>query len=78
MLADLIAADPNEAEAILSMLGHGKVWSTLEAKTFDQVKLSTLAFVLQGKAIEGEHVAAYIQSFSALASGGDDGPWIDL
>jgi len=50
----------------------------LEAKSVDQVKLATLAFILKGKLPEGEHLTAYIQSFENLVAASDDGPWIDL
>ena len=78
MLTDLIAAKTDEANAILSTQGHASIWPTLDAHTVDQVKLVTLAFLLKGQPASTDRVARYVESFESLASGGDDGPWIDL
>jgi hypothetical protein len=84
MLIDLVAAKPEDAEVILSNLGHASIWPTLEAKTVDQVKLASLAFILRTKPlipdVIGEYIKVigeYIKEFKPLASGGDEGPWID-
>jgi len=76
MLFDLIAATPEDAEAILSNVQHASIWPTLEAKTVDQVKLASLAFILRAKPLDSDAVVEYINEFKLLASGGDDGPWI--
>jgi len=78
MLIDLIAATAEEAEAIMSTPGHANVWPTLEARTVDQIKLASLAFILEGKPPENEAVTAYVKGFRKLANGGEEGPWIDL
>lgn len=78
MLIDLIAATAEEAQAIMSTPGHANVWPTLEAKTVDQVKLASLAFILKGKPPEDEPVIEYMKTFRNVASGGEEGPWIDL
>jgi len=78
MLIDLIAAKAEEAQAIMSAQGHANLWPTLEAKAVDQVKLASLAFILKGKPPEDEPVIEYMKTFQSLASGGDEGPWIDL
>jgi hypothetical protein len=77
MLIDLVAAKPEDAEVILSNLGHASIWPTLEAKTVDQVKLASLAFILGTKPLVPDAIGEYIKEFKALASGGDEGPWID-
>lgn len=78
MLTDLIAAQAEEALAILATQGHANVWATLEAKGVDQVKLASLALILQDKPLAPAAVSQYVQSFKLLASGGEDGPWMDL
>jgi len=78
MLIDLIAAQADEAQAILSTPGHANVWPTLEARSVDQVKLASLAFILKGKPPAGEPVVAYIKTFQNLVHAGDEGPWISL
>jgi len=77
MLTDLISAKPEDAEVILRTSGHATTWPTLEAKTVDQIKLTSLAFLLQGKPLDGPDFNDYVKSFKPLAVGGDDGPWID-
>ena len=77
MLTDLLAANPEEADAILSTNGHASIWPTLEAHTVDQVKLATLALILRGTTPESAAVGKIVESFEGLASGGEDGPWID-
>ena len=78
MLIDLIAAPSAEAKAILTTPGHEAVWPTLVAKTVDQIKLASLAFLLSGKDFSDAMVVEYSESFVPLATGGDDGPWVDL
>jgi hypothetical protein len=78
MLIDLIAANPEDAQAILSTPGHANVWPTLEAKSVDRVKLATLALILKGQPPEGEPFTAYVQSFENLVTASDEGPWIDV
>jgi len=78
MLIDLIAANAEDAQAILTTPGHANVWPTLEAKTVDQVKLASLAFILKGKPPEDDPVIAYMKSFENLVSASDEGPWINL
>ncbi|GAA0745157.1 hypothetical protein LRH25_08015 [Ideonella azotifigens] len=78
MLTDLIAAKPQEAEAILNTQGHANVWPTLESHSLDSLKLATLAFILQGKPMDAQAVAAFAESFQRLVDGGEDGPWIAL
>lgn len=78
MLTDLIAATPEEAEAILHTQGHANVWPTLDAKTVDQVKLASLAFILKGKVPKDDAVIDYMKTFKNLLTASDDGPWIDL
>lgn len=78
MLIDLIAASPDEADAILSTPGHANVWPTLEAKSVDQVKLAALALILKGQPPVGEPLTAQVQSFENLVTASDDGPWVDV
>jgi hypothetical protein len=78
MLIDLIAAPPQDADAIVSTSGHANVWPTLELNWVDRVQLATLAFILQGKPPEAEAVSAYERSFENLVTASEDGPWIDL
>lgn len=78
MLTDLLSAKAEDAEAILSTSGHANVWSTLEANTVDQVKLASLALILRGQSVGVEGIGKLVASFKSLATGGDDGPWIDL
>jgi hypothetical protein len=78
MLIDLISAPSAEAEAILTTSGHEAVWPTLVAKTVDQIKLASLAFLLSGKDLSDVMVVEYSESFVPLATGGDDGPWVYL
>jgi hypothetical protein len=78
MLIDLLAAKPEDAGAIMTTNGHAGVWPTLEAKTVDQVKLASLALILRDQPLEAEEVGKLVESFKSLATGGEDGPWIDL
>ena len=78
MLTDLLAAKPEDADAILSTNGHAGVWPTLEANTVDQVKLASLALILRGQPVEAGEVTKLVEAFKSLATGGEDGPWIDL
>ena len=76
MLIDLIAAHPTEAEAIVKTVGLETAWQILPAKGIDQVKLSSLALLLDGKALGTTAVVEYGRSFRLLANGGDMGPWV--
>ena len=78
MLIDLISAFSAEAEAILTTPRHEAAWPTLVAKTVDQIKLASLAFVLNGKELSDAAVVEYSESFLPLATGGDNGPWVYL
>jgi len=78
MLTDLISARAEEAQAILSTPGHANIWPTLEAKTVDQVKLASLAFILKGKPLDDGPVIEYMKTFENLASAGEEGPWLNL
>lgn len=77
MLVDLIAAKPEEASVVLADDRAGS-WSTLAAKTVDQVKLASFAFILRGESPDDEPVIEYMKKFEPLADGGADGPWVDL
>ena len=76
MLTDLIAAHPTEAEAIVKTVGLETAWPILPAKGIDQIKLSSLALLLDGKALSTGAVVEYGRSFRLLANGGDMGPWV--
>jgi hypothetical protein len=74
MLTDLIAANPEEADAVLSTQGHASVWPTLEGKSVDHVKLACLAFILRGLPPDGGPVIEYMKRFNELGDAGEDGP----
>jgi len=76
MLTDLIAASPTEAEAIVKAAGLEEGWPILPAKSVDQIKLSSLALLLDGMALSTTAVVEYSRSFRLLADGGDMGPWV--
>jgi len=78
MLTDLIAAKSNEAEAIVKTVGLDTGWPTLAARSVDQIKLSSLALLLNGKDANTGTVVEYAKSFRLLANGGDMGPWVVL
>jgi hypothetical protein len=78
MLTDFIAANTEDAQAILSTPGHANIWPTLEAKRIDPVKLASLAFILKGRPLEGAPVTNYLKLFESLAGDGDEGPWMQL
>ena len=78
MLTDLIAAKSEDASAVLDTLGYASVWSTLQAKSVDSVKLASLAFILKGLPPDDELVIEYMKSFRSLASAGEEGPWVEL
>jgi hypothetical protein len=78
MLTDLIAARSEDASAVLNTLGYANVWSTLEAKSVDSVKLASLAFILKGLPLADDPVIEYMKSFQSLATAGEDGPWVEL
>jgi hypothetical protein len=77
MLTDLLAAKPEEADVILTASGHASVWPTLVASSVDQVKLASLALILRGAPVESSEVGKFVESFKSLATGGEDGPWIE-
>lgn len=76
MLTDLIAANPEEADAILSTQGHATVWPTLEAKTVDHVKLASLAFILRGLPPDDTPVIEYMKKFKEVGAAGEEGPFM--
>lgn len=77
MLIDLIAAHPEEASVVVKVGGASDNWPTLAAKTVDQVKLASLAFILRGAAPDDAPVIEYMKTFQPLADGGAEGPWVD-
>jgi hypothetical protein len=76
MLTDLIAANAEEADAVLSTQGHATVWSTLEAKTVDHVKLASLAFILRGLPPEDAPVIEYMKQFKEVGTADEEGPFV--
>jgi hypothetical protein len=74
MLTDLIAANPEDADAILGTQGHATVWPTIEAKSVDHVKLASLAFILRGLPPDDAPVIEYMKQFKEIGNSSEDGP----
>ena len=78
ILTDLVIADVADAEAVLDAPTHTPKWKAIEAKGVETIKLSTLAFILEGKPLDIEPVVEFSKGFTQLASAGDEGPWVFL
>jgi len=76
MLIDLIAAHPDDAEAILGTPGHANIWPTLETPGIGPMQLASLSLVLSGRKPTPEAQSRVAADFVKLASGGDEGPWL--
>lgn len=76
MLIDLIAAHPDDAQAILRTSGHANVWPTLETPGIGPMQLASLSLVLSGRAPAPAAQSRIANDFTKLASDGDEGPWI--
>ncbi|MBV1775356.1 hypothetical protein KSF73_06470 [Burkholderiaceae bacterium DAT-1] len=76
MLTDLIIARPDEADTVLHATGHATIWSTMEMRGVDAVKLCALREVLKGAPERAAQASDEMDKFQVLATEGDDGPWI--
>jgi hypothetical protein len=69
---DFVIAEASEAKAVLSEPAPTRHWPGVEAKSIDTIRLSTLASILSGKALDVDTVVAYSEKFTFLESTGDN------
>ncbi len=69
---DFVIADVSEAKAVLAEPAPTRRWPGVEAKSIDIIRLSSLAEILAGKALDVDAVSAYSEKFVFLESTGDN------
>jgi hypothetical protein len=69
---DFVIAEASEAKAVLAEPAPTRRWPGVEANSIDTIRLSSLASILTGRALDGDTVFAYSEKFTFLESTGDN------